>query len=148
MLQAACDCTARPGGVSFSSVTTDVLRWHNCWRSCYSELSVPVQVSVQTGVLVLSAPFMRLMWIVFCAWRVSCQRLNNAEGELCFKLRKVWHLQLSRACSRGGLCKASPSQQAMWGTSPILCPQLKKKVESFIWWRDTFAFLENKTTFY
>lgn len=75
--------------LAFSSVTTTgVFRWHGCWGSCYSELSATVQVSVQrrSSVLVLSAPFTRLMWIVPCVWRVSGQRLNNAEGGWCCRL--------------------------------------------------------------
>lgn len=72
----------------------------------------------------------------------------NAEGELCFKLRTVWHVKLSRPRSSRGLCKASPSRQATWGTSPLLCPHLKEKVESFARWRDGFVFLENKPAFF
>lgn len=80
---------------------------------------------MQTGVLVLSAPFVRLRWIVLCVWRVSGQGLNNAEGELCFQLSNGWRLQLSRARSSRGL---SPSDA---GHQPPLCPHLQEKVESF-----------------
>lgn len=81
----------------------------------------------------LSAPFMGSVWIVFCVARVSGQRPNNAEGESCFRLRNVGHLQVPGARSQRGLCGASPGEQETWGTSPVLRPQLKKKVENVAW---------------
>ena len=132
VLQAACDCTAHPGVLLFfSPVCADILLRHNCRGRCCSELSAAVQVSVQTGSLVPSAPFVRLMWIVFFLWRVSGQRVNNAEGELCFKLGDGWHLQLFGACRSRRLCEVSPSERATWDTSPLLRPHLEEKAESF-----------------